>query len=104
MSDTFTFPFALPVTLSLDSLPALEARFDDAIVILIVTVLFTYNYWIQFFRESIHPPHSWLNSVPQANGDRTSSRQQKEDERRAAYVFEQQVCIASIDASFDMES
>jgi hypothetical protein len=42
--------------------------------------------------------------VPQANGDRTSSRQQKEDERRAAYVFEQQVCIASIDASFDMES
>ncbi|CAI6101189.1 unnamed protein product [Clonostachys chloroleuca] len=90
MSDTFNFPFALPVTLSLDSLPPLEARFDDAIVILIVTILFTYNYWIPFFRESIHPPHSWLNSVPQANGDRTSSRQQKEDERRAAYVFEQQ--------------
>lgn len=91
MSDTFTFPFALPLAFSLDSLPRLEARFDDAIVILFVTVLFTYNYWIQFFRESIHPPNSWLHSVPQANGDRTASRQQKEDERRAAYVFEQQV-------------
>lgn len=79
--------FVLP----LYALPKLQAQADDIVIVLLLSLIFTYNHWIGFFIEQNKIPDEYWYHIPQANGEHTASRQHKADERRIAHVFEQQV-------------
>lgn len=64
-------------------------RVDDAIITLLAAAALTYVYWGNVFAKKV--PRDFWFGVPQATGEFAGKRQQRADERRIGYIFDQHV-------------